>query len=209
MPGQSRRLGGLVPAEAEAELFRFVQDAISFRKAHPVFRRRTPYTLLDPKATGTPDLSWHGERPWRPEFEPFRRQLGVLYNGKYAETGTAAEQSAKSQQSAKSPHSPKSSAAAPESAAVYVLYNFHWEPHEFHLPNAPAKTSWHLKVATSTELPGGGSFLADGKEQLLSDQRVFTMPARCVVVLLAKKTPAPVYAASGSAPSSRSRKKGE
>lgn len=186
----------------EAELFRFVQDAISFRKAHPVFRRRTPYTLLDPKATGTPDLSWHGERPWRPEFEPFRRQLGILYNGKYAEAGTAAAQSPKS------PQSPKS-AETPEAAAVYVLYNFHWEPHEFHLPNAPAKNSWFLKVSTSTEIPGGGNFLADGKEQLLSDQRVFTMPARCVVVLLAKKTPAPVYAASGSTPSSRSRKKGE
>ena len=149
----------------ESALHGFVRDAIAFRKAHPVFRRNAPWTLLDPKATGMPDLSWHGERPWRPEYEPFRRQLGILYNGKYAESV---------------PENGKE-----EVPAVYVMYNFHWEPHEFHLPNTPGKTVWYLKVCTSEEFPSGGSFLPDGSEVLLTDQRVFTMPPRSIAVLMA------------------------
>ena len=38
---------------------------------------------MDYRSCGRPDVSYHGEYVWRPEFENFRRQLGILYWGEY------------------------------------------------------------------------------------------------------------------------------
>ncbi len=39
---------------------------------------------MDYLACGHPDISYHGVNAWQPEFENFRRQIGILYCGAYA-----------------------------------------------------------------------------------------------------------------------------
>ena len=38
---------------------------------------------------GHPDVSYHGVKTWCPEFENFRRQLGIMYCGEYGEKRAA------------------------------------------------------------------------------------------------------------------------
>lgn len=106
--------------EKNAPMLRFVRSLIAFRRAHGVFRQRKPLQLLDYRAVGVPDLSFHGEAPWQPETEPFRRQLGAMYSGAYAGDDT-----------------------------FLVLFNFHWEKHRFSLPHAPLECHWAKLLDTA------------------------------------------------------------
>ena len=82
--------------------------------------------IMDYRSCGRPDVSYHGEYVWRPEFENFRRQLGILYWGEY---GTKEDGS--------------------QDDTMYVLYNMHWEPHVFGLPHLPKGQTWHVLYDTS------------------------------------------------------------
>ena len=42
---------------------------------------------MDYLPADTPDVSYHGVKAWCPEFENFRRQLGIMYCGEYAKKG--------------------------------------------------------------------------------------------------------------------------
>lgn len=45
---------------------------------------------MDHKSVGLPDVSFHGEKAWCPDFERYSRQLGVFYSASYGEMQTAA-----------------------------------------------------------------------------------------------------------------------
>lgn len=147
--------------EKEKALHRFVKECIAFRKRHPVFCRPDAPLFMDPEGCGMPDVSYHGMRAWQPEFEPWRRQLGVLYSGAYAKD-----------------------AAGNADASFYVMYNMHWEAHEFALPNPEKGAAWHLAV--STEKSGEAFFEPVGREPLLSNQQLFCVQKRSIAVLISK-----------------------
>lgn len=147
--------------ESEKEQLEFVKQCISFRKAHSAFHRVQEYRLLDPDGCGIPDLSYHGMRAWQPEFEPRRRQLGVLYSGYYAKD-----------------------AAGREDSSFYVLYNLHWEAHEFALPRPGRDAVWHLAVNTADAARG---FYPEGEEPRLTDQQLYTMPPRSIAVMISRQ----------------------
>lgn len=73
----------LESGEEKQDLLDFVKALIAFRKSHPVFHMSKEPRLMDYLACGLPDMSYHGVRTWCPEFENFRRQLGVFYCGAY------------------------------------------------------------------------------------------------------------------------------
>jgi len=107
------------------DILEFVKAVIAFRKAHPVFHMPKEPRIMDYLACGFPDVSYHGVKAWCPEFDNFRRQLGIFYVGEYGRKpdGTADDN-------------------------FYVAYNMHWEPHEFDLPNLPKKEQWHVVFHT-------------------------------------------------------------
>lgn len=80
---------------------------------------------IDYLVCGHPDVSYHGVKTWCPEFENFRRQLGILYCGEYGRRadGTSDDY-------------------------FFVAYNMHWEPHEFDLPKLPKGMKWTLCINT-------------------------------------------------------------
>lgn len=150
-------------AKQEAENLAFVRGMIAFRKAHPALGRQTPPLFLDTDAVGLPDVSYHGEQPWQAQTEPFRRQIGILYNGHYAKLKNGEADS-----------------------SLFCIYNMHWEAHTFSLPGAGKGKAWHLAVRTYGET---AHCLTPGEEERLEDQETFLLPARSIVVLLAKEVP--------------------
>ncbi|WP_077612697.1 alpha amylase C-terminal domain-containing protein [Clostridium sp. Marseille-P2415] len=142
------------------DIFEFVKNVIAFRKAHPVFHMPMEPRIMDYLACGFPDVSYHGVRAWCPEFENFRRQLGIFYCGEYGRKpdGTADNH-------------------------FYVAYNMHWEPHEFDLPNLPKKERWH--VAFHTDEREGNGMYPEGEEPAAEGKR-FLVPPRTIVVFIGK-----------------------
>lgn len=138
------------------DLFEFVKAVIAFRKAHPVFHMQREPRLMDYLACGFPDMSYHGVRTWCPEFENFRRQLGVFYYGEYGKKADGTKDS-----------------------NFYVTYNMHWEPHEFDLPKLPKGERWHVVFHTDKHEVNG--MYGKGEEPLV-DGKSFTVPPRSIVV---------------------------
>lgn len=112
-------------AETNSWLLLFVRNLIKLRREHPVFHQPAELRLMDYASCGYPDLSYHGEAPWKPELASYSRQLGVMYCGDYAhrQDGTADD-------------------------FFYVAYNMHWEPHRFSLPKLPKDFLWQTVVRT-------------------------------------------------------------
>lgn len=143
-------------------LLDFVKHVIAFRKAHPVFHMEQEPRVMDYLACGHPDISYHGVNAWQPEFENFRRQIGILYCGAYA----------------KKPNGENDD-------FFFVIFNMHWEPHSFALPNLPKNLVWSLAFDTSDSAVGG--YYEEGQERQILNQKNYMVPSRSVLVFQGKK----------------------
>lgn len=119
---------------------------------------------MDYRAVGKPDISYHGVNAWKPEFENFRRQIGIMYWGPYGKKadGTADE-------------------------TFFVAYNMHWEPHEFALPHLPRSQQW--KIAFDTSDSSGSGYYEAGQERELENQKRYMVPYRSIIVFVGKPAP--------------------
>ena len=133
---------------------------IAFRKSHPVFHMEKEPKLMDYLVCGLPDMSYHGVRAWCPEFENFRRQLGVLYWGEYGKK-----------------------ADGTKDESFYVVFNMHWEPHQFDLPSLKEGKSWHVVFHTDEKEMNG---MYDSGEEPKAEGRQFMVPPRTIVVFMGK-----------------------
>ena len=147
--------------KSHGDLLEFVKYVIAFRKAHPVFHMDREPRVMDYLACGHPDISYHGVNAWRPEFENFRRQIGILYCGEYGKRADGTRDD-----------------------YFFVTYNMHWEPHEFALPNLPREQEW--KIAFDTNDNGANGFYPQGEELSLENQKKYMVPPRSVVVFIGK-----------------------
>ena len=107
---------------------------------------------------GHPDVSYHGVKAWCPEFENFRRQLGIMYCGDYAKRPDGSSDD-----------------------FFFTAYNMHWEPHVFGLPHLPKGQTWHMLYDTSKGPERGVYGEAAALE--LKDQSQIAMMPRSIVVL--------------------------
>lgn len=144
------------------DLHDFVRYLIAFRKAHPVFHMAGEPRVMDYLACGHPDISYHGVKAWFPEFENFRRQMGIMYCGEYGirPDGTPDDY-------------------------FFVTCNMHWEPHEFALPNLPKGRRWYMAFNTDDKASGG--YYLPGGELEITSQKQFMVPSRTVVVFIGKE----------------------
>lgn len=152
------------------ELYDFVKHVIAFRKAHPVFHMDKEPRGMDYLACGHPDISYHGVKAWCPEFEHFRRQMGVMYCGEYGRhaDGTSDDY-------------------------FFVAYNMHWEPHEFALPHLPRGKKWCVAIHTGESARNG--YYEPGQEPVLEEQKHFMVPSRTIMVLIGKAAAEPAVKA--------------
>lgn len=138
------------------KMFRFVKNAIAFRKEHPVLHMPDVLRGVDYKTKGLPDVSLHGERAWYMNSENTSRLLGIMYYGAYADKTDGKEDD-----------------------SIYIAYNFHWEIREFALPNLGHK-SWKKVIDTSAVNENG--FLDENEETY---SKKLEIAPRTIVVLLA------------------------
>lgn len=136
----------------------FVKRLIAFRKAHKMFHMDREPRIMDYKSCGRPDVSYHGENAWKPEFENFRRQFGILYWGAYAKRPDGSYD-----------------------ANFYVAYNMHWEPHMFGLPHLPKGAKW--RVICNTGAPDAADLPTDGTGKVPKNQMMLAVPPRGIVIL--------------------------
>lgn len=91
--------------EKNQEIFDYVKQLLAFRKNHALYHRCSEMTGMDRKGLGAPDVSGHGREPWEMDTSYYSRELGVLYYGAYY-----------------------------EGKSLYMMFNFHWDAHDFYLP---------------------------------------------------------------------------
>ncbi len=120
------------------EIRRFTKDMIALRKAHRIFSNIIELRGSDYIHSGCPDVSFHGTKAWYPDFGHFSRTLGMLLNGEYAITDRVNRDT-----------------------SFYVIFNMHWEEHEFDLPSVNHST-FRFVFATDPKnsYDGGKSCLA-------------------------------------------------
>ena len=102
-----------------ADLVRFVKLLIRQRRSHPLLRgKRHPASQGD-NGRGYPEISWHGQSPWQPDWSGESRRLACLWSGLDG---------------------------AGRMEFLYVAINAHWESASFVLP--PISGRWHVAVNT-------------------------------------------------------------
>lgn len=143
------------------EMVRFVKDAIEFRKKHGVFHQSKELRVMDYQSLGYPDVSYHSSRAWYAAYDNVCRHVGLMYCGDYAKDSNGDSDD-----------------------FIYVAYNFHWEPHEFALPNLPGKQKWCCILETGQKL-GDSYFHKEGK--LLENQKVVEVAPRSIGIFIGKQ----------------------
>ncbi|MFJ5230895.1 glycogen debranching protein GlgX [Kitasatospora sp. NPDC088391] len=113
-----------------AELLEFTRALIAFRRAHPSLRRADPPVGAAAPGQPLPDVSWHGVRPWQPDWSAHVRLLALLRGGR-----------------------PEGGPAGAGDEHVYVALNAHWEAHDLELPRLPDGETWHLFTDTGAAHP--------------------------------------------------------
>lgn len=105
------------------EFFQFVKKLAAFRKQMAVLQNRKVLTGQDYLAFGSPDVSWHGERAWYPDFSNDGRLLGILLNGQYVK--------------------------GEDTRSVYVVFNMAWEDATIGFPRPNRGQCWKLWTDTA------------------------------------------------------------
>ncbi|MCB9431140.1 MAG: glycogen debranching enzyme [Ardenticatenaceae bacterium] len=142
------------------DLFRFFQQCIAFRHAHPILRNRTHFQHRDAVGSGYPDISWHSEEAWRPNWASYGRTLAFMLCGQHAQSGYAPDD------------------------YIYVAMNMHWDCHLFDLPRLPLGKKWYLFANSS--VPSPYDICEVGNERLIQNQNQFMMESRSVVICVGK-----------------------
>lgn len=146
------------------QLRQFVKDLIAFRKAHPILHVEDALKQMDFISCGYPDLSYHGEQAWYPEFANYNRHMGILYCGKYARIDKNKED-----------------------AFIYVAYNMHWVDHEFALPKLPASLQWKPVLMSGNPGVSTEDTKVDENDEKASAQYRINVEPRSIVVLVGEK----------------------
>jgi len=141
-----------------AEFFRFVKEMIVLRKNHPILHKEDEFKIMDYISCGYPDLSYHGELAWYPEFANYNRHIGIMYCGKYAKKDRM------------------------DDDFIYVLYNMHWTEHDFALPKLPEGMKWTKQVDTSSVKKSDGI-----THEMVEGQIKVTLSPRCIWILKGSK----------------------
>lgn len=145
--------------EKNQALFTFVQDLIQLRKTHPILRQEKEMCSMDYIYCGMPDISFHGTKAWQPDCGYYSRELGVLLCGKYVAINRREYED-----------------------TFYIIYNMHWEEHEFGLPKLMDDMQWTMLLATDRFV-----MKQNPKNKPLNDQRVLQLPPRTICVLIGRK----------------------
>ena len=133
------------------ELAAFVKMLLKLRKEHPLFTMERELRETDFIGCGWPEISVHGTSPWQVDYSSYNRLTAYLYCGSYVRRADYTFDD-----------------------SFYVMFNMHWEKHEFELPELE-KQGWQIVFDT-----GAGKCLK--KEDAFDGKRMVLEP-RSIVLL--------------------------
>ena len=137
-------------SQKNKELFAFVRQLSALRKEHPLFTIERELRDTDFISCGWPEISVHGVTPWQVDYSSYNRLAAFLYCGDYVR---------------------KADRTFDDS--FYVMFNMHWEVHEFELPQMEDR-AWRVVFDTAT-----GKNISEDK----LSERCLTLEPRSMVVL--------------------------
>ncbi len=110
--------------EQNRDLLRFVQLLLRHRKAHPLLRSKKHPCFHRGGFEEYPEISFHGQAPWQPDWSEESRRLACLWSGRDRQDAPA---------------------------FLYFAVNAHWEGAWFALPRIPR--CWHVAINTGMPAP--------------------------------------------------------
>jgi glycogen operon protein len=116
----------------------YLKFLVALRFKYKILHESKAFKLMDYKACGYPDLSYHGIEAWRPDLSNYSHSIGMLYCGLYEK-------------------------ADKEQDFFYIAYNMHWNPVTFALPKLPEGMTW--QVLNDTEEPSDNFKMSSIKDQ--------------------------------------------
>ncbi|HPZ10124.1 MAG TPA: glycogen debranching protein GlgX [Candidatus Eremiobacteraeota bacterium] len=140
------------------EIFRFFKEVIAFRKAHPALRRKDFFTGLEHNKDGISDITWHGIKPYRPDWSYESRSIAFMIDGRKEETGYHEDDN-----------------------CIYAAVNAYWKPLEFELPYPGKEKFWYRVIDTALVSPK--DILPQGKEVKIR-KTSYKVQGRSVVVFI-------------------------
>ena len=103
-----------------AELLRFCQRLIAFRRLHPALRP-TAFPGYRTRRGDLLEVSWHGTKAWQPDWADHSRTLAIMLRA----------------------------SVDGQEDVLYAAFNMYWEPLEFQWPEPPGRRRWHQFVDTA------------------------------------------------------------
>jgi glycogen operon protein len=146
--------------EKNADIFRFTKAMIAFRTANPALRQPEFLTSKDIIGSGYPDISWHGTKPWKPDWSLPSRSIAFMLCGRHGAVAGGP------------PH------------FIYCAFNMYHKPLDFTSPVLPKGMDWHRFADTS--LPAPEDITEPGAEIRLPGLKQLTIKERTTVILLGK-----------------------
>jgi len=138
-------------ARKNKDMVAFVKNLLTLRKEHPLFTMERDLKETDFIGCGWPEISIHGTSPWQLDSSSYNRLAAYLYCGSYIRRADRTYED-----------------------NFYVMFNMHWEKHEYELPKMEG-LSWEVVFDT-----GAGKNL---KQEDASYNKTILMEARSVVLL--------------------------
>lgn len=145
--------------KTNGEIYDYVRNLIQIRKNHPILHKEEELRLMDYISCGYPDLSYHGEEAWRPQFENYNRHLGILYCGNYAKIDRKKDDD-----------------------FIFTAYNMHWDEHDFALPKLPKGFTWYEMLNTQEK-----EIKSIKNAKSLGEIKTIAVPPRTIRILVGKK----------------------
>ncbi len=138
-------------ARKNKELLEFVKVLLKIKKEHPLFTMERTLRETDFIGCGWPEISIHGTSPWHLDASAYNRLAAYLYCGSYVRRADRTFEE-----------------------SFYVMFNMHWEKHEFELPEMEHR-NWEIIFDT-----GAGRRL---KKEAPWNGRSMELEPRSVVLL--------------------------
>jgi glycogen operon protein len=110
------------------EIFEFTKNMIRFRKDHPLLRLNKFFTGKKTDDLTTEDISWHGTKISKPEWEKGKPFIAALLNGEYAKTPSSNGDS-----------------------DFFMIFNSTFEDLDFQIPNSPSGRKWKISINTEAD----------------------------------------------------------
>jgi glycogen operon protein len=143
------------------EILRFTKYMISFRKRHSILRRKRFLKGSIENYFNSPDLTWHGTEPGKPDWTPESRVLAFVLSGEYGrkEAGSADKD-------------------------IYVAMNSSLYNKRIVIPESPSGFPWKRIVDTS--MPSPDDFIDETDAQNIADS-TYILKRQSLIVLVAGK----------------------